>query len=78
VKDHNEGNIGILVMGNFELQEPTAAQVVSLSRVLSDLRRTYAIPGGRIYTHREWSDARTLCPGRALQPVVSEMRVALA
>ena len=78
VKDHNEGNVGVLVMGNFELQEPTAAQVAALNRVLLDLQRVYRVQRGRFYTHREWESARTLCPGKSLQPVVASLRTDLA
>lgn len=71
---HNEGNVGILVMGNFDLQRPTAAQLVTLRRVLSDLRQTYGIARGRIYTHREWQDAQTACPGASLQSRMHAIR----
>ncbi|MFM7053059.1 MAG: peptidoglycan recognition family protein [Planctomycetota bacterium] len=77
VKDHNEGNIGVLVMGNFEVQAPTSVQVATLGRVIADLRRVYRIPASRVMTHREWQGAQTLCPGRALQPRVDEIRGAM-
>lgn len=77
VKDHNEGNIGVLVMGNFEVQSPTGVQVATLGRVIADLRRVYRIPGARVMTHREWQGASTLCPGRTLQPRVDEIRGAM-
>jgi hypothetical protein len=64
-------------MGNFELQTPTSAQLATLRRVISDLRATYAIKRGRIYTHKEWEDAQTACPGRRLQPRVEQIRTAL-
>lgn len=67
VKFRNEGNIGVLVMGNFDLQQPTTAQKASLERVLVDLMRTYGVSQSRVYTHREWPDAKTACPGRSLQ-----------
>src|SRR5690606_33763918 len=35
VKDHNEQNIGIMALGNFDLQSPSDAQVVGLSRHVS-------------------------------------------
>ena len=67
VKFRNEGNIGVLVMGNFDRQQPTAAQRATLERVLVDLMRTYGVQQSRVYTHREWPDAKTACPGRSLQ-----------
>ena len=78
VKNHNEGNIGVLVMGNFERQQPTAAQMKTLDRVLRDLMRTYRVSKSRVYTHREWPDAETACPGRNLQPKVASLRTRLA
>ena len=78
MKNHNEGNIGVLVMGNFERQQPTAAQMKTLDRVLRDLMRTYRVSKSRVYTHREWPDAETACPGRNLQPKVASLRTRLA
>ena len=78
VKDHNEGNIGVLVMGNFERQQPTSEQLKTLERVLRDLSRTYKVNRRGVYTHREWPDAETACPGRNLQPKVASLRTRLA
>lgn len=78
VKDHNEGNIGVLVMGNFEVQRPTDAQLRSLDRVVHDLMWVYGIAPDAVLTHREWPGAQTLCPGRNLQPRVDELRGNLA
>ena len=74
VQNHNEGNIGVLVMGNFDLQAPTVDQLATLRLVLCELRATYDIKRGRVYTHKEWPDAQTACPGMALQPRVSAIR----
>lgn len=78
VKNRNEGNIGVLVMGNFERQQPTTAQMRTLQKTLIDLMRTYKVPKSRVYTHREWPDADTLCPGKNLQAKVVPMRRTLA
>jgi len=74
VSEHNEGNIGVLVMGNFDRQKPTAAQLATLRRVVTDLRTTYGIKRGRVYTHKEWQGAQTACPGGNLQPRVDQLR----
>ena len=74
VSKHNEGNIGVLVMGNFDRQKPTPAQLATLRRVVADLRSTYGIKRGRVYTHKEWQDAQTACPGSNLQPRVEQLR----
>jgi hypothetical protein len=74
VRNHNEGNIGVLVMGNFEVQRPTAAQAKTLEKTLVDLMKTYKVRKGAIYTHREWPDAQTACPGRNLQSRMVDLR----
>ncbi len=74
VKDHNEGNIGILVLGNFEEQAPSEAQIQALRRFLLMLMQYYGIQAQDVHTHREWPGASTACPGAQLQPVVERMR----
>lgn len=65
VERKNEHNLGIMVMGNFEQQRPTQAQLLSLERFVIDQMKRYQVPVSRLYTHREIGD--TLCPGRNLQ-----------
>jgi hypothetical protein len=74
VKGHNPGNIGILVMGNFDKEKPTKLQLRSLCTQVNALCLTYGIRKGRVRTHREWASAATACPGRHLQPRVTELR----
>ncbi len=81
-KAANKGNIGIVVMGNFNLQRPSPAQMASLQTLVEYLMRKYAIPVSQVYTHREIS-ARyglhaTECPGKYLQEKVNAMRRRLA
>lgn len=72
VKDQNEGNIGVVAMGNFEDQEPTAAQLTTLNQTIPALVKRYSIPLNHVRTHREM--APTLCPGRNLQGRFEIMR----
>lgn len=65
VKDQNPGNIGVMVMGNFEAQQPTAAALTSLETFVGELMRKYRIGTRSVFTHREL--ASTACPGRNLQ-----------
>lgn len=65
VKAQNEGNLGVLVMGNFEIQRPTSAQLATLDAFVSAQMRSYRVPVTRVFTHREL--ASTACPGRNLQ-----------
>jgi len=74
VKDRNEGNVGILVLGNFEVSRPTDAQLATLADSIATLRRFYRVPTRSIHTHREWPGANTLCPGRNLQARMSGVR----
>lgn len=74
VKDQNEGNIGVLCLGNFERQRPTQQQLNGLRVLLLTLSTRHRIPGKNILTHQEWSSARTLCPGVNLQREIVGMR----
>ena len=65
VQDHNEHNLGIMVMGNFDLQRPTPAATSALDRFTAAQMRAYRVPIGRVYTHQELNP--TACPGRNLQ-----------
>lgn len=72
VKDNNERNLGIMLLGNFDLQEPTTAQQESLRHTISVLSRHYRIPAARVYSHQEITPTR--CPGKLLQPRFAAMR----
>lgn len=64
----NQGNIGILVLGNFDLQRPTPVQLERLAEVLSYLQRRFAITDRDVYTHNDIRAQEglgpTACPGR--------------
>ncbi len=75
VKDHNPGNIGIVVLGNFEQQAPSEAQLAGVRRHVTALMRVYNVPGSRVHTHREWPGANTACPGTSLQQSLERIRV---
>jgi hypothetical protein len=72
VKNRNENNIGVMCMGNFMLQRPSAKQVAGLNRTVAQLQRVYRIPTANVKTHKEW--AETLCPGTELQSKVLALR----
>ncbi len=73
VKDHNFGNIGIVVLGNFEEQRPTTEQLEGVRRHIAMLMRAYNVPGNRVQSHQEWG-ARTVCPGTRLQAFLVKLR----
>lgn len=74
VKNRNEGNVGVLCLGNFCEQRPSAAQLAALNRVVADLRAYYRVSNDNVFTHKEWPGAQTLCPGPNLQAQVVAMR----
>ena len=52
VKDHNPGNIGIVVLGNFEEQSPSQQQLVAVHGHIQVLMRAFRVPVTRVQTHR--------------------------
>lgn len=72
VRYNNEHNIGVVVLGNFELQQPTAAQKERIKSFSVILRKQYNLPRHRVYTHQEI--VSTECPGRTLQPYMVQIR----
>lgn len=78
VRDHNEGNVGILVMGNFEIQKPTSQQLASLDELVSKAKSHWRVKSSNLRSHREWEDAATSCPGRNLQSKWKSIRATIA
>jgi len=74
VKNCNEGNIGVMCLGNFELQSPSEKQLDALENLLKCLKDQYRISHACIRTHREWPGAKTICPGRNLQREMDDIR----
>ena len=72
VKDHNEHNIGVMVLGNFDLQQPSDAQLTTLQTLIKALREKYSVPITKLHTHQELMP--TACPGKNLQPRVASLR----
>jgi len=70
----NVGNIGIALIGDFTVQQPSAAQKKALVDLLDSLCAKYNVEHGRVYTHQEIRDTSTECPGPALQRVVEQWR----
>lgn len=80
--DANRGNVGICLMGNFDIQRPTSAQMGSLRTLLDYLMHAYHISASNVYTHREvkrmFGLAGTDCPGKYLQSQMNAIRNRLA
>jgi hypothetical protein len=65
VKENNEHNLGVMCMGNFDVERPTPEMLQSLDMFVADRMRAYNISVSRVYTHQEIKP--TACPGRNLQ-----------
>lgn len=61
---NNEGNVGIVLVGDFSSEDPTAAQVESLEQLVQVLRIRYGIPTSSVYLHSDFKNTR--CPGPRL------------
>jgi len=72
VKHHNEHNLGVLVMGNYERQRPTDATIRGLESFVAAQLAAMGIDPDEVRTHREL--AATACPGRFLQRRVDVSR----
>jgi hypothetical protein len=76
VGGQNEHNLGICLLGNYEQQQPNAAQERTIRRFLVSQMHQHRVTQHRVFTHREL--AATACPGRLLQPRLAAARSAAA
>lgn len=72
----NRVGIGICLVGNFQDERPTQAQLNSLVELVVVLCRRYRIPVDRVVGHGEINSKPTLCPGRLLDMDDLRARVA--
>ncbi len=74
----NKGNIGIALLGNFDRERPTPAQVEALRRLSKTLVDRYRVRPSRVFSHKEQRRigglAETQCPGRHLEPEIPRLR----
>ncbi|HEV8293019.1 MAG TPA: peptidoglycan recognition family protein [Tepidisphaeraceae bacterium] len=70
----NNYGIGICLVGNFDIERPTKAQMESVERLVAYLMKTYRIPAVRVMGHSETK--ATDCPGRHMS--VAEVRRAVS
>jgi N-acetyl-anhydromuramyl-L-alanine amidase AmpD len=68
----NEHNLGIVTLGDFNLQSPTAPQFARLLSLVRLVQQKYAIPLNRVRMHGEL--VQTDCPGRHLVPLLLDAR----
>ena len=69
-------DIQICLVGNFNYQSPTPAQMKSLSELIRVLQKNYGISYGNIRRHKDVPRANTECPGRnfSLYRLLAEVR----
>jgi hypothetical protein len=72
VSHNNKNNIGILVLGNFEKQNPSQDSLASMRNLVGVLRSRFGIKHHRVYGHRDIGSS--LCPGKNLYPHVVAIR----
>ena len=58
------GNIGVEMMGDFERQRPSPAQLESVVRLTAWLMQQHHIALDNVRTHRDAAPGQTSCPGR--------------
>lgn len=68
------GHFLVVVEGNFDIEEPTAAQIESLTRVLAWASEEYGVPPDTIAGHRDY--AATTCPGDHLYAMIQSGQLA--
>lgn len=68
----NDRNLGIMLLGNFEKQDPSIVQVEACETLVQLLRSRYRIKQHRVYGHRDLG--QSACPGRQLYSHVLRFR----
>jgi N-acetylmuramoyl-L-alanine amidase len=64
-QNHNERNLGICLLGNFDEEQPSAQALSALDSLVASLRQRYQIAQGSVFGHCDFKD--TACPGQALR-----------
>jgi hypothetical protein len=72
VSKNNENNVGILVLGNFEKQSPSGAQLKGLYATVDALAAKYSVKSAMVRSHQEINP--TTCPGKNLQNQMNALR----
>jgi N-acetyl-anhydromuramyl-L-alanine amidase AmpD len=69
------GHALVVLEGNFEEEQPTAAQLAALREMVAWLAARYQVVSDRVGGHQDF--AQTLCPGKNLQALLPELRQAV-
>jgi len=68
----NDHNVGVVVLGNFDLQVPTEAQKARIRAWGAQLRSEYRLTIAQVKVHQEL--VATKCPGKNLRPYMDSIR----
>lgn len=69
---NNTNSVGICLIGNFESEQPTIAQLENLERYLRELVAFYKIPLANIIGHRDMKS--TACPGKNFYSLIDSIK----
>ncbi len=72
-----EGHLLVMLLGNFEVQQPTAAQWQGTVRLVARLLLEHRLPSHSISAHRDHT-SQTVCPGANRYKRLDELRAAVA
>jgi len=72
VSGQNDRNIGIVCLGNFDVQQPSEAQLITVEQIISVLREHYGIKQNRVFGHCDLGPSA--CPGEHLYPRIIKLR----
>jgi hypothetical protein len=72
VSSSNSHNIAVMVLGNFQEQKASRAQMTSVLQIVDLLQMKFKIKPARIYGHLDLGS--TICPGRHMYPAVGLAR----
>ncbi len=76
ISKYNPHNVGVMVLGNFDLQYPTSSQMSSLQNLCGVLAAGYGISPRHVYCHGELANTR--CPGKNLRTYMNRIRGQIA
>ena len=69
---NNYGNIGICLIGNFEVERPTQKALDSMHALVAHWSDRFDIPPSRVAQHSDWKN--TACPGEFLRRELARYR----
>lgn len=68
------GNIGVELMGDFNLQRPSIAQLRSAAKLVAWLSAAHGIALARVRTHQDAAPGQTNCPGKDFRRYMNDGR----